>query len=129
MVCTIAVYRTMEILNLFPALEFLSAKGHVIHGDFSIFNIMIHRIFQYAQGRSPSHLRIIASTSANVTASQHHALSQAPADTSTSTTASPPRKVDVNGTTEHIECSGMLIDCDFMNFKDRSSNRTSVRMN
>ena len=39
-----------------------------------------------------------------------------------------PAPVDVtyDGTLEHIEAAGMLIDCDFMRYKDDESHQTSV---
>ena len=37
-----------------------------------------------------------------------------------------PVEAGYNGTLEHIEATGMLIDCDFMRYKDVGSHQTSV---
>lgn len=101
-------------------LEFLSQKAHVIHGDISINNIMINRVWDYESNKSPSQLCTLASTKATIfaqpahnisTMSQHRALHGASVNRPTFSTRP---KVESGGTMDHIECSGMLIDCDFM---------------
>ena len=36
--------------------------------------------------------------------------------------------VSYDGTLEYIEATGMLLDCDFMQYKDNHSHQTSVRI-
>ena len=51
--------------NFFSALEFLSTKAKVIHGDISINNILINQVWNYEPGCSPSQLRHVATSKAN----------------------------------------------------------------
>ena len=139
--------------NFFSALEFLSTKAKVIHGDLSINNILINRVWNYEPGRSPSQLRHLAISKANMapdvsdlgfynnTMSQSRSGSnagtiiqsldisapvvQAPAPALAVDTST--TSVDYDGTSEFIESAGMVIDCDFMQFLDDTTHQTLVR--
>lgn len=56
----------INIANDFLALEFLYKKGGIIHGDISMNNVMINRVWDYGSNNSPSQLRAIASTNVPV---------------------------------------------------------------
>ncbi|KJA18733.1 hypothetical protein HYPSUDRAFT_115895, partial [Hypholoma sublateritium FD-334 SS-4] len=94
-------------LDLVNVLEFLSKKAHVIHGDLSINNILINRSQRRALAGAVSH---------NTRSVPSAVVPSAAVDS--------PHQV-YGGTMDHIECSGMLIDCDFMRFQDQPSHQTS----
>lgn len=145
MVCSL-IALTLKVLNLFSVLDFLSSKANVIHGDLSVNNILINRVWDHEPAKSPSQLRVLASMKANILSqssyvidvnSQLHALASAQDTNPPKLSDSPARnqipqatyaKVDNAGTLEHIESSGMIIDCDFMRYKDQSNHQTSVRI-
>jgi hypothetical protein len=124
-------------------LEFLSEKGNVIHGDISINNILINRVWDYSLEDSPTQLQILASNintstddpCANDTHDQDNTDDrnddnsmpklglQSPYDQTC-----PPILLDVSydDTLDSIEAAGMLIDYDFMRYKDDESHQTSV---
>lgn len=56
---------TMNISKFFLGLEFLSNKVGVIHGDISMNNIMINRVWHHGPDDSPSQLRAIACAAAS----------------------------------------------------------------
>jgi hypothetical protein len=64
------VYFLTEIItkmaHFFSALEFLSTKAKVIHGDLLINNILINRVWNYEPGCSPSKLCHLATSKANM---------------------------------------------------------------
>lgn len=128
-------------------MEFLSQKGNVIHGDISINNILINRVWDCSLEDSPARLRLLAS---NINASTNdpgpndehgqdaddrednsmpmlglpHDQANPPVLPPASATVS----VNYDGTLEPIEAAGMLIDCDFMRYKDNKGHQTSVRV-
>lgn len=154
-------------------MEFLSEKGNVIHGDISINNILINRVWEYSVEDSPSRLRALASgvktsttlpegtplvdnahdqdTLVFIEADDHNDKNDdnsmpklglgsphgQPGSSSSIVKGVPilplapapaPVEAGYNGTLEHIEAAGMLIDCDFMRYKDVGSHQTSVRV-
>jgi hypothetical protein len=145
-----------KMANFFSALEFLSTKAMVIHGDISINNILINRVWNYESGCSPSQLRHLATSKADTasdvsdvgfydnTMSQSGSGSSAGAiiqslDISAPVVQAPApalaidtidtstASVDYGGTSEFIESAGMVIDCDFMRLLGQTTNQTSVR--
>src|SRR6266576_3165225 len=48
-------------MTFLTVLEFLSQKGNVIHGDISINNILINRVWDCSLEDSPARLRLLAS--------------------------------------------------------------------
>jgi hypothetical protein len=133
--------------NVFSALEFLSTKAEVIHGDISINNILINRVWNYEPGYSPSHLRHLATSKANMAPHVSESMSQSGSgsnagavvqshDISAPVVEGPATalvvdpsatSVDYGGTSEFIESAGMVIDCDFMRFLGQITHQTSVR--
>ncbi|KJA13689.1 hypothetical protein HYPSUDRAFT_114335, partial [Hypholoma sublateritium FD-334 SS-4] len=106
----VAIY--LDLVNM---LDFLNTKAKVIHGDLSINNILINRLWDYGPDNSPSHLRKLASTKANMRLD--------PDSASHVVDVSGP--VNYGGTLEYIESSGMIIDCDFMRFLHQDTHQTS----
>lgn len=102
-------------------LDFLDKKAKVIHGDLSINNIMINRVWDHGEKDLPSQLRTRAFAGAYKP--DINLVSPLPQAKSCE---SVPFKVDNDGTTEPIESCGMIIDCDFMRHKGHSSHQTSV---
>lgn len=54
-----------KTFNWFSVLEFLNTKAKVIHGDVSISNIMINRIWTHGPNDSPTQLRALATARAD----------------------------------------------------------------
>lgn len=80
----------MTIANFLLALEFLHQKAGVIHGDISMNNIMINRVWRHGPNDSPSQLRAIASGYSNsiIYAKDHdNSTSQSIAQASSTSTA------------------------------------------
>lgn len=158
------------IANILSGLEFLKGKALVLHGDISMFNILIHRFWPKGSGRLASELREIASNRCTNTTGSNDSndptspsasacndldivdntlptVSTAPVQTSEPTpeTTVPPASstqveesqvpsapattvsANYNGTLEHIEFAGMLIDFDFMRYTKDDIHMTSVR--
>ncbi|KAF9470602.1 hypothetical protein BDN70DRAFT_821141 [Pholiota conissans] len=95
-------------LDIVNVLDFLNSKARVIHGDISINNILIRRIWDHGPNDSPSQLLVQPSV---------------PVASATPQAAN--TIVDEEGTTEPIESSGMLIDCDFMRDVEQDTHQTS----
>ncbi|KAF8155840.1 hypothetical protein B0H34DRAFT_808831 [Crassisporium funariophilum] len=121
-------------LDIVNTLEYLSTTAGVIHGDISINNVLINRVWNYKPGHSPSQLcdRAIIKLQTNMNANvgpviqppavpapviQSSAVQgpvvQGPAPLVVDTSDS---SIDSEGTTKFIESAGMVIDCDFMRF-------------
>ncbi|KAF8342367.1 hypothetical protein F5887DRAFT_887411 [Amanita rubescens] len=100
------------MLDVVNFLEFLSEKGNVIHGDISINNILINRVWNSPSEPSPSQLRKLASG-----IKAYRSGSVPP--------RSPAVEASYDGTFEPIEATGFLIDCDFMRYKTDADHQTS----
>lgn len=131
-----------KMANFFSALEFLSTKAMVIHGDVSINNILINRVWKYEPGCSPSQLRHLATSKADTASdvsdlSFYNTMSQSGSGSSAGpvvpalaidTIDTSSTSVDYGGTSEFIESAGMVIDCDFTRLLGQTTNQTSVRI-
>ena len=117
-------------------LEFLSDKGNVIHGDISINNILINRVWGCSVEDSPSQLRVLApsvNTVPKLGLESPHDRPRSDGDSIVERVpvlrlapVQAPMDADYNGTFEPIEAAGMLIDYDLMRNKDEQSHQTSV---
>ncbi|KAF8971030.1 hypothetical protein BDZ97DRAFT_1753385 [Flammula alnicola] len=124
-------------LDIVNALDFLNTKAMVIHGDLSINNILINRVWNHGPDDSPSRLRSLAfadaNTSPNVSSSndQNNSTSQSAMMSNEALVvqnSAPPAVDDMighEGTLEPIEAAGMLIDCDFMQYLHQDTHQTS----
>lgn len=145
----------MKMANVSSALEFLSTKAKVIHGDLSINNILINRVWNYEPGCSPSQLRHLSTSKADTAPDvsdlgfYNDSMSQSGSGSNAGDVVQSPdidisapvvqgptpalvvntsaTTVDYGGTSEFIESAGMVIDCDFMRFLGQTTHQTSVR--
>ncbi len=104
--------------------------ANVIHGDISLFNWMINQCFKYEKDQSPSSLRTLATKIFScyfTPETRNSAIAKAVAKRDKTIIVHSRQPANKIGTTEHIESSGMLIDYDFMQSKDKLSNQTLVR--
>ncbi len=115
---------TISTLIFILALDFLHRKGHVLHGDLSMYNIMIGRVWPEESDLTPSELRAIAcalnaiganadggdSPKSQPDLATDGALADHRATVLNNSTSSDNTPVDYLGTHEPIESCGMLID-------------------
>lgn len=143
----------MHRLTFVAGLDFLNRKARVIHGDLSVNNVMISRVWPKESAKTPSQLRAIACALPGVV----NAATGVDAATDSDDSDTPPSRPDFgidqtsvveplalsshdpaeplitsssvnhNGTVDDIESSGMIIDCDFMRFVDDDMRMASVR--
>lgn len=129
------------MLTFVSGLDFLNGKARVIHGDLSMNNIMIGRVWPKGSAQTPSQLRNIACNSnasdtvsdggRSPTSQPDLTIVGAPVvDSLAGPNPDPPSvsdAVDHTGTCEAIESSGMLIDFDFMRYTNDNTHMASVR--
>ncbi|KAF9477569.1 hypothetical protein BDN70DRAFT_881054 [Pholiota conissans] len=127
-------------IDIVNALEFLNTKADVIHGDLSINNILINRVWNHTPDNTPSKLRSLAfqvgdaDTTPNISGSneQNNLPTQSvqisapvPAPAPAPAPAVCVQVVSDNGTVEPIEAAGLLIDYDFMRDVNEDTHQTS----